>query len=120
MRLRRTDQSGASQPWMRVADVEYAWLRAGRVVQQQCTVALSVVRQLSWDTPEVGSQIPLQVRMGDDVTTLHALVVAESLPSLVLGEEAMRFLLGGMYGFILRCDVYESMSVFGFDCQTGV
>ena len=93
VRLRRTDQSGASQPWMRVADVEYAWLQAGQVAQQQCTVALSVVRQLSWDTPEVGSQIPLQVRMGDDVTTLHALVVAESLPSLVLGEEAMRWLL---------------------------
>ena len=57
------------------------------------TAVLLVVRQLSWVTPKVGSQIPLQVHMGYDVTMLHALVVAECMPSLVLGVEVMQWLL---------------------------
>ena len=81
---------------MRVHDVEYGWLSEEAAVRDQplCTVARLVLQQLRWDDTDavVGTVVSIQLCMGDGVRTLEATVAAESLPSLVLGSEALAWL----------------------------
>ena len=80
-------------PWIRVEDTEYGCLCEGQLAQEaRPTVSRAVVRQLGREG-EVKGEIALDLRVGQSVKRFVARVSEETSPSLVLGDEVLKWLV---------------------------
>ena len=80
-------------PWIRVEDTEYGCLCEGQLAREtRPTVSRAVVRQLGREG-EVKGEIALDLRVGQSVKRFVARVSEENSPSLVLGDDVLRWLV---------------------------
>ena len=80
-------------PWLRVDDTEYGCLCEGQLAKEgRPTVSRAVVRQLGRGR-ELGDEIALDLRVGQSVKRFVARISDNTSPSLVLGDEVLRWLV---------------------------
>ena len=84
---------GAAAPWLWVDDTEYGCLCKGQLAAETMpTVPRAVVRQLGREE-ELGSEIALDLRVGQSVKRFVAKVSESTSPSLVLSDDVLRWLV---------------------------
>ena len=80
-------------PWLRVDDTEYGCLCGGQLATEvRPTVSRAVVRQLG-RREELGEEIALDLRVGQSVKRFVAKISERASPSLVLGDDVLRWLV---------------------------
>ena len=80
-------------PWLRLDDTEYGCLCGGQLATEgRPTVSRAVVRQLG-RAEELGEEIALDLRVGQSVKRFVARISSRTSPSLVLGDDVLRWLV---------------------------
>ena len=80
-------------PWVRVGDTEYGCLCKGQLATEtRPTASRAVVQQLGREE-ELGGEIALDLRVGQCVKGFVAKVSERTSPSLVLGDDVLRWLV---------------------------